>query len=653
MGCFSLIVFHDINYTKFFLKIPIIHHQGVNASLYIGIDYQYQLEKEMPNMLDKSLVKKEIEKAKKQYRLEREEENVIATIHLMNKHSLDLDSALDQSSNGNNDYGIDGWYFDDLEDPKTLFIYQSKTSDQKKQLCKMGFDDLVRGAEFIKEEILGDRSNSHHSNHSIRNLVEFFKTRTQYIEKIEFHLLSIYSHEELIDEINKSNAAVKIREIFKGRKIKFNLRAEEFCLVQTVPNIRKVYNVQSIPNTEIMLREDAYLRITYLPLLDLVRLYQQRSDDFFHHNVRHSLYDLKGTRGRVAIPMERTIKLICEGKEFPEIFPFYHIGITMAAELIDIKDDLLQLRRPFVLNGCQTITCAERVYKKIYAENKEEELTNFKKIKVLVKLIVGTTDKELRDVTNNNNRQNPIEPWQLFCNYPIHHDLEIEFDRKKIFYQRQKGKFETTFKNKKVVKEKHDAYANTNNTFIDMPTLGQAIALIKGEMVLAAKPTEIFAKEEHHKKIFHDELLQFSNDMICCFNLLKSAKTTVRKYFRDENTPQKTIDLLDTPRYRNHFYRLLMIGYYQKHNDKCNEKYSTSLLKKASTDIIEEMMKLMRTSATKIKIACLEIYKKHKKEELTSDDVCDIFDKIASECKVYYARGLKPFTNKSTQKKVA
>src|ERR1035438_2405650 len=61
-----------------------------------------------------------IKKFRAKYALDASDENVIATIHLMNTHGIDIHAALDQSSRSSNDNGIDAWYFDELG--RALFI---------------------------------------------------------------------------------------------------------------------------------------------------------------------------------------------------------------------------------------------------------------------------------------------------------------------------------------------------------------------------------------------------------------------------------------------------------------------------------------------------------------------------------------------------
>jgi len=73
--------------------------------------------------------------------VEASDQNLMATIHLMNDRRIDINAALDQSSRGPSDKGIDAWDYD----AKTheLYIYQSKFSESK-YLVLDGLNDLLK-----------------------------------------------------------------------------------------------------------------------------------------------------------------------------------------------------------------------------------------------------------------------------------------------------------------------------------------------------------------------------------------------------------------------------------------------------------------------------------------------------------------------------
>jgi hypothetical protein len=96
------------------------------------------------------------------------------------------------------------------------------------------------------------------------------------------------------------------------------------------------------------------------------------------------------------------------------------------------------------------------------SSNNEEALARFKQIKVIAKVVVGTTNDELKEITNANNRQNPIENWQLFSNEPIHIEIEQILKENGVFYERQKGKFDSVMKNADNAK----FYFNTKGAYI-------------------------------------------------------------------------------------------------------------------------------------------------------------------------------------------
>jgi len=70
-------------------------------------------------------------------------------------------------------------------------------------------------------------------------------------------------------------------------------------------------------------------------------------------------------------------------------------------------ENLLNLEAPSIINGCQTITIANEYLKKLEKQKNDAGIELFRQIKVIAKVVVGTRDDELKEITNCNNRQKP------------------------------------------------------------------------------------------------------------------------------------------------------------------------------------------------------------------------------------------------------
>ncbi len=207
----------------------------------------------------------------------------------------------------------------------------------------------------------------------------------------------------------------------------------------------------------------------------------------------------KEARNRLEHPLEDTFERISNGSLDPNIFPFYHVGVTLTAG--DCKPGPAGeylLETPCVINGCQTINIADRFLRRLEKEKADEKLKRFRSIPVLAKVVVAATDEQVREIANCNNRQNPIEAWQLFSNEPIHVRIEEAFEQIGVFYERQRGKFDAEMKHV----ENLNRYYATNKTKITVEELGQLITLCRRQIQIAAKPSEIFTTKQTHDEVF-------------------------------------------------------------------------------------------------------------------------------------------------------
>jgi hypothetical protein len=516
--------------------------------------------------------------------IEATDENIIATIHLMNTHGMDLHSAMDQSSRSGNDHGVDSWFYDDKANE--LVVYQSKLTESRAAALR-GLGDLDYARQWLEEVLIDGTVTAIPDNHCLFNLYTALALKKESIRKINFLLVSPFEKNEMedspeYDEFTKGLVKSKLNAFIRQtRSGKLDAGLIQYNLDSALPEKIKTYPITKIPNARIDLRKNAYLDLAYISLYSLVELYRQRGNVLFDKNVRLSLINAKEARDRLVHPLEETLEKITKGVLSPNIFPFYHIGVTIAASAsIDEDCGLISLEAPSIINGCQTITIAHEFLKPLEKSKNDEAIERFKQIKVVAKVVVGVSNEELKEITNANNRQNPIENWQLFSNEPIHIEIEQSLKDSGVFYERQRGKFDSLMKNADNAKY----YPSTNGTFIRVVDLAQVIALGKNNIQLAAKPGDVFLNKQIHDQIFDQKISKYTRDIVFCSNLQKCIKRGLNNYLElpthaNSNAPT----IFRKPIVRNHVSRLALLYFYQNPNkESLRADYSKGLLKIAS-----------------------------------------------------------------------
>lgn len=601
-------------------------------------------------MLKKEDCLKVVRSFRAKHGFEATDENTIATIHLMNSHGIDANAALDQSSRSSSDHGIDAWYYGETN--CQLFIYQSKLTESKALTLK-GLNDLDFARKWIEQIVIDDTVETIPSeNHCLWNLYTRVSQVRHTLKEIHFVLLSLFDKNDLEDAgeyqefekaLIKSELNSFVRESLRGKLI---VDATHYDLQGGVPREIKTYPINRIPNAQVELRRNAHLDLAYVTLYSLIELYRQRGNVLFDKNVRLSLINSKEARERLVTPMDNTLDLITSGKVSPNIFPFYHIGVTISAASSTNDDaNLLNLEGPTIINGCQTITIANEYLKKLEKQKDEDALAKFRQIQVIAKIVVGTTNEELKEITNSNNRQNPIENWQLFSNEPIHIEIEASLKDIGVFYERQKGKFASLLKNVDSAKY----YYNTNGTFVEVVDLGQIIALSRHNLQWAAKPSEVFLNKDNHDTIFDHSIPSYPRDIVFVSNLFKSMKRGLNTYLdlpthASSNAPA----IFKKPIVRAHTYYLALLYFYQSPNKRfVRSSFSTSLTKIASTKLVDELQSSFYPKVvTRIKNWYTE-ESKNLESEVSKKKMENFFSTMAIELGIDTVEGAVPFSAKS------
>jgi hypothetical protein len=584
---------------------------------------------------------KTIKDFKVRFALDATEENVVTTIHLMNTHLIDKDTALDQSSLGSNDFGIDGWYYDNKTNE--LFIYQSKLTDSK-GLALKGLNDLTNALIYLEKIIVKKDVGKVPVNKAIFNLYMEMSKKVDNLNKISFILISPLNPNELLDSPEYSKVETAIREsslyrILYEKGGRISLDIQEYNFEKSISPSNRRYVINKLNNTVIKLKDNSSLEITYIPIFNLVQLYRQRGDILFHKNVRLSLYDYQDAKNRVVTPMEATFNQICKGQLSPNIFPFYHVGITISATTNSSENtNEISLETPYVINGCQTITIAEHFFRELENKKDIDAIEKFKEINVLAKVVIGTTDDELKEITNCNNRQNPIENWQLFSNDPIHFNIESNLKDFGIFYERQKGKFNALMHKLDSAKD----FTKTNQTFLNIEAVGQIIVLAKGNYQWAAKPSLIYMNKVNHDSVFTEDIPKYSKDMVFCSNLFKAVKRGLSKYLDLQvHKNEITSNIFNKPIVKAYVYRTALLYYYQRSNH--DKKYADYLYKKASPTLVPEFEKIYSKFISKTK----NFYLAEQARDVSSKRLTAFFEDLFYELGIDIKKGAMPFTDRT------
>jgi hypothetical protein len=458
------------------------------------------------------------------------DESLVVAMHLENTFGLAHADSTDQTSQSGNDHGIDGWHFC----PKSvLHIFQSKLTDDYVQLRK-GLNDLVRGADWLYMALIKERLDKEPTNNALHNLTRECSSFKSKIKAIKFILLSPYEEEAQLGgnlgtvHLEEFRKALSSHELNKSYAIEYSI--EPYLLKsKSIPRPPRKYPVKQFEESTLRYKRGS-LRIVYLPLEQLVELYRQRGAELFHKNIRLTVWDAKkNSAKRVAHPMKETLKAIVSGKEQPEVFAFYHSGVTIFADRAEFTEDSVLLENPSIINGCQTTSIATSFLEDINTKKNKaypKNLELFKKINVIAKIITGVETDDLREITNNNNRQNPIEGWQLYSNDPIHIKLEGVLREFKIFYGRQAGLFKEQMKNPDVLQY----FGQNSKIELSPKILAQVQAVYHGHYNLAAKPDSIFESKENHDLIFNEGMPDEASEFVFRVNSHRSVRNAVKAH---------------------------------------------------------------------------------------------------------------------------
>ena len=144
---------------------------------------------------------------------------------------------------------------------------------------------------------------------------------------------------------------------------------------------------------------------------------------------------------------------------------------------------------------------------------------------MLAKIVVSPTNPGfVTRVTINNNRQNPVEPWNLRANDDIQLRFQDEFDKRHFYYERQEGAFSS------LTDEDLEERGIDGNKAITLKHLAKTFLAVQGEIKKMSSLVEVFEGDAVYSKTFREAYLDCDfRDLLLCYKTGLRVNAMVRE----------------------------------------------------------------------------------------------------------------------------
>jgi len=133
----------------------------------------------------------------------------------------------------------------------------------------------------------------------------------------------------------------------------------------------------------------------------------------------------------------------------------------------------------------------------------------------MCRIITQATPEFVTSVTINNNRQNPVDPWNLHANDLIQLELQDSFrDELGIYYERQ----EQAFTN--LSDEELEGQGITEHKALELTKLARTFLIVDGEIDKLTRFREVFEDERIYDQVFSDRRLKLDlRKIVLCYKV--------------------------------------------------------------------------------------------------------------------------------------
>jgi hypothetical protein len=506
--------------------------------------------------------------------------------------------------------GINAFYFD--RDRKNLYLYSFIWTENHKffkerlqTLLQPGLESLFSLEESTSKFLNEFRRTLYENADSINRIFIYF----------------VFNGDS--EKANNSATLSSLREDLESKKYiidSYFKKREISVTVDFVSNVNKRiskfkitdksfrFEIEINNHLEKSNKNNHRLLLGFIKLHDLYLIYTKMGQRLFEKNIRSGLSPDNNPNKSI----RKSLKSIIAGQEDPVNFTFFHNGITISSEHMEVNGNKLLLTEPRILNGAQTVTSVVKFIEENSTPSLQMEKNKiFQSIEVLGKVILPNQKIDHSDfiasVTINTNRQNPVEPWNLRASDLLQLEFSDKFkDDLGIYYERQENAFDS------LTDDDLGEMGIAQNKSIQIKKLAQTYLSLQGELDKIHKLRDIFEDERKYYNTFKRKYLESSSETIVLLYKIQFRLGSIVKAV-SESTGEKYYDV--NSKSKNLIWSLLIQGLLNDPKlEIIQSNYGKSLVMEAD---FTELLKTLGNK--KLKPILLEIYKSEKYQKQISE----------------------------------
>lgn len=452
-------------------------------------------------------------------------QDYFSVLYLMREFGISEEEAATQTAFGNNDYGVDAFHL--AGDRKNLYLYQFKWSadhklfaDSIRRLTAAGLERVFRasGQDKLQNGVLDQLKHVLHEKQDLVARVyvhcvfrgpleaaensKHLEALREELESCRYHLDGFFNR-----TVDLTFEFVSVAQAKRGVRVRAS-RTIEFPI-----SLENPADAAPTPSGQRMV-------VGFVPLHELHGYYKAMQHRLFDRNIRFGLSSDNPPNREIRRSLEN---IVMKGAP-PEAFAFHHNGVSIAAQALKKDGAGFKIVEPRVLNGAQTIMSVARF---LELQEKNPLLTQneerLKAIRVLAKIVVSPGQPEfVTAVTINNNRQNPVEPWNLRANDDIQLRFQDAFADHGIYYERQQGAFENLSDD-----DLQDQGINETKA-VELRPFTKTLLALQGSVKSMSNLRELFESEKAYANTFKPQLLDVDfRELVVCYKIGRRLRAMI------------------------------------------------------------------------------------------------------------------------------